>query len=79
MRRLLTTLALLGTFSIFVGACGDEQAPINRVGVNVIEMWHEIRRSMGAPVYQPVRDGEFVPSGRVRETQNDIFWKAGAS
>ncbi|MCB9593705.1 MAG: hypothetical protein H6719_13310 [Sandaracinaceae bacterium] len=37
MRRLLTTLALLGTFSIFVGGCGDEQAPINRVGVNVIE------------------------------------------
>lgn len=49
------------------------------VGANVIEMWHEIRRSMGAPVYQPVRDGELVPSGRVRETQNDIFWKAGAS
>ena len=37
MRRLLNTLAVLGAFSIFVGGCGDQQPPINRVGVNVIE------------------------------------------
>lgn len=49
------------------------------VGADVIDMWHELRRSAGVPVYQPVREGELRPTGRVRETQNDIFWKAGAS
>lgn len=49
------------------------------VGTDVIDMWHELRRGAGAPVHQPVREGDLAPSGRVRATQNDIFWKAGAS
>jgi len=37
MRRLVNSLAVLAAFAIFVAGCGDQQPPINRVGVNVIE------------------------------------------
>ncbi len=37
MRRIVSLIALFGAFAIFTMACGDPQAPINRVGVNVVE------------------------------------------
>lgn len=41
------------------------------VGADVIDMWHQLRRETGAPVYDPVK-GDLRPHGVLRN-RNDIF------